>query len=148
MTTRESFESALDARPDDAGTRLVYADWMEEHRMFASAHAQRWMVYHKRFPEPPDRDTESQAFRSCWMLRWEPVRNITDFHTSRMALEKALANALADRFNKCAEAAARALVNRGLRRFHRPAQWLGRLDAGGTRQVSRRRGESVSRELH
>lgn len=31
MTTEEDFQAALDANPDDHSTRLVFADWLDEH---------------------------------------------------------------------------------------------------------------------
>lgn len=31
MTTEDDFQAALDANPDDWQTRLVFADWLEEH---------------------------------------------------------------------------------------------------------------------
>ena len=31
MTTEDDFQSALDAHPDDWNTRLVFADWLDEH---------------------------------------------------------------------------------------------------------------------
>lgn len=31
MTTEEDFQAALDANPEDWQTRLVFADWLEEH---------------------------------------------------------------------------------------------------------------------
>lgn len=31
MTTEDDFQNALDAQPDDWHTRLVFADWLDEH---------------------------------------------------------------------------------------------------------------------
>jgi uncharacterized protein (TIGR02996 family) len=47
--TREPFEQALDADPDDWTLRLVYADWLAEQGD-ALERAQRWMAQHQKRP--------------------------------------------------------------------------------------------------
>ena len=47
MTTREAFEQQLDANPSDWGTRMIYADWLEENNDDHGATVQRWMASEK-----------------------------------------------------------------------------------------------------
>jgi uncharacterized protein (TIGR02996 family) len=49
--TGESFEQALDERPDDWASRLVYADWLDDQGEYALAQAQRWMAGQHKCPE-------------------------------------------------------------------------------------------------
>lgn len=44
---RTVFEDTLDSTPDDATTRLIFADWLDEHDI---PHAQRFMVKHEAYP--------------------------------------------------------------------------------------------------
>lgn len=44
MTRDPDFERALAESPADAGTRLVYADWLDDHGEAAYAAAHRWLA--------------------------------------------------------------------------------------------------------
>lgn len=44
------FERALAERPDDAGLRLIYADWLDDHGEAAYAAAHRWLAANGRWP--------------------------------------------------------------------------------------------------
>jgi uncharacterized protein (TIGR02996 family) len=65
VAERDAFLAALAANEDDVTTRLVYADWLDEHGEHEEADRQRkwpaakqWLVaYAKRFtPDPDDED--------------------------------------------------------------------------------------------
>ncbi len=48
--TDPDFERALEDRPGDAGLRLVYADWLDDHGAPAPAAAHRWLAAAGRWP--------------------------------------------------------------------------------------------------
>jgi uncharacterized protein (TIGR02996 family) len=48
--TGDSFEQALDERPDDWTLRLVYADWLDDQGEHALARAQRWLAQEHKCP--------------------------------------------------------------------------------------------------
>lgn len=50
MTELEQFDAALGADPADAGLRLVFADWLEEHGFPLLAAVQRRRVAEKCYP--------------------------------------------------------------------------------------------------
>lgn len=45
-----AFWNAIEATPDDAAPRLIYADWLDDRGRDADASAQRFMVEHSEFP--------------------------------------------------------------------------------------------------
>lgn len=47
---RGRFESQLSLEPDDWTTRLVYADWLEEHGESILSDGQRWQAANKKYP--------------------------------------------------------------------------------------------------
>jgi len=50
-TARDAgFEAALVGRPEDAGLRLVYADWLDDRGEHAYAAAHRWLAKVERWP--------------------------------------------------------------------------------------------------
>ena len=63
MTTEYDFQSALDARPTDWQTRLVFADWLEE-RGDPRAEGYRVLGRLRRYPYRAATD----ASQPCWAL--------------------------------------------------------------------------------
>ena len=73
------FEAALAASPDDAGLRLIYADWLDDHGETAYAAAHRWLAANGKWPDHhprlfrlgvwlfghPDNGTHEPRYRSC-----------------------------------------------------------------------------------
>jgi uncharacterized protein (TIGR02996 family) len=70
MTDRDHFENALDRDPADAATRLVYADWLDEHDETALARAQRFMGYLGLHPHGYVNDKD-HIYPSPWMWTCE-----------------------------------------------------------------------------
>ena len=65
---REAFEAALDAKPDDVETRLVYADWLADHGDRPLSWAQRFMCHWSLFPRRGDGKLTPD---DRWMFRFE-----------------------------------------------------------------------------
>jgi uncharacterized protein (TIGR02996 family) len=59
MTTEDDFQAALDADPDDWQTRLVFADWLDEHG-----------------------DARAEYFRLAGQRRWRPVADAASMYTN------------------------------------------------------------------
>ncbi|OAI55079.1 hypothetical protein AYO44_02770 [Planctomycetaceae bacterium SCGC AG-212-F19] len=51
MNTEDDFLIAIDAAPDDAALRLVYADWLEEHGRGGAAAHERMEAKYGQFEE-------------------------------------------------------------------------------------------------
>lgn len=102
-----SFEDQLDSKPDDAGLRLIYADWLEEHGWPDRAAAQRWMVERGIYPELKGAGA-TYGFGGSYHFEWSvgmeawmefngvatPFPWLSYWHTSRQKAELALAAAL------------------------------------------------------
>src|SRR5437016_5069770 len=64
----DTFRQALDQHPEDTTTRLVYADWLEEHARPDHAFAQRWMAH--RGMRPGHRTTTDSGRRVPERYAW------------------------------------------------------------------------------
>lgn len=108
-TDQAAFENILDGSPDDAATRLVYADWLDEHNQPDLAMCQRWMVEHSVFPHltPGGMSYESGGSKpinyewSFGMEAWEMFGKITShpnqlqyWHHDRQIAEERLTQAI------------------------------------------------------
>lgn len=102
------FEDLLDSQPDDADTRLVYADLLEESGYRDLANAQRWMVERELFPfllKHPRGFVFDGQFNeeTSWTMGpfvqgafpFELRREVGPWHPSRRACEHDLTKALA-----------------------------------------------------
>jgi uncharacterized protein (TIGR02996 family) len=78
MNERTAFLRALAANEDDTTTRLVYADWLEEHSEYEEADRQRkwpaakaWLVRFCQDNNPdPDEDPDE------WIISYEDLINL------------------------------------------------------------------------
>jgi len=68
VTDRDAFERALDRRPNDWATRLVYADWLEENGEPVLAAGQRWQARYKKRPHC-DRGDRWEKAEGHWRVR-------------------------------------------------------------------------------
>jgi uncharacterized protein (TIGR02996 family) len=109
MTDRDRFENALGRDPADAATRLVYADWLDEHDEPALARAQRFMGFLGLHPHKYDEELglpawmwtcqgglwegQPHAWLPGWVVRLMGFREWRCYQT-RAEGEKALADAL------------------------------------------------------
>lgn len=104
-----AFEQALDTAPDDWTTRLVYADWLEEHGDNDLASAQRWMAERELAPklEPAGGNWGPAGFNPAnyewhwWPEAWMNFGDIPEansflaaWHPSREKAERGLAKAI------------------------------------------------------
>lgn len=114
LPTNPAFEAALDEKPSDHATRLVYSDWLEEvETMEARTYAAglRWEMLHGKRPRL-SRVFEEWVWYGEWTLRDAPedlpnevfqhLKNCSDgsgivykLYHSRTLAEKALAITLA-----------------------------------------------------
>jgi uncharacterized protein (TIGR02996 family) len=61
-----AFLEAIARNRDDTTTRLVYADWLDEHHRGEEAYAQRWMVAWKKWPLPRVPDASGKRIIKHW----------------------------------------------------------------------------------
>lgn len=50
MTEREQFIEQIKANPEDHQLKMVFADWLQDHKEPDLAHAYRWCGKHKKHP--------------------------------------------------------------------------------------------------
>lgn len=67
MTTEDDFQSILDAHPNDHVTRMVFADWLEEHED-ARAIAYRVLGHFRRFPSRSQANRDTVATWSWYLF--------------------------------------------------------------------------------
>lgn len=68
MTTEDDFQAALDARPDDFQTRLVFADWLQER---ADPRAEGYRALGAGMIRPDHRQVYHEKFR-LWCYQKSP----------------------------------------------------------------------------
>jgi uncharacterized protein (TIGR02996 family) len=106
---QRQFENAISTTPDDAATRLVYADFLEENGQEALGAAQRWIVANELSPKlvavgmsyGPSGDKPCNFEWSLGMTAWEQfgkadrgANRLAYHHRSREAAERQLAECL------------------------------------------------------
>jgi uncharacterized protein (TIGR02996 family) len=74
-TTHPVFTDYLLAHPEDCKTRLVYADWLEEHGEVREAMLQRWLGAYERWPHyRPGPRGPRVTFRPTKPWGWYPFK--------------------------------------------------------------------------
>jgi uncharacterized protein (TIGR02996 family) len=92
---RDSFLSEIAERPDDDGTRLVYADWLEDNGDPDRAEFIRVQIERARLPDEDDRQAELEACERRLLLkhadRWVPAELPVSWTRFRRGLPEVLA---------------------------------------------------------
>ncbi len=115
-----AFEDILDTDPTDDMTRLIYADWLDEHVNSTLANGLRWIVEHKAYPRlvacgqsyGPNGTTPINFEWTFGMDVWakfpktmlESAQYLPYYHRSRADAESALSASLASLKRKQLEA--------------------------------------------
>src|SRR6188472_327361 len=90
MNLPDAFLKALADNEDDTTTRLVYADWLDEHGEHEEADRQRrwpaakeWLVRfcrdHNRPPDEEDPFEQVISYRELLERAWEAVERVDDW---------------------------------------------------------------------
>jgi uncharacterized protein (TIGR02996 family) len=117
MVTEDAFQATLEEDPTNSGTRLVFADWLEEQGD-ARAAGYRWMGTHEKWPYAWARSRRVPRYFSFDWYReggsaiwdvpahcripewlWRALQSTTDFagYPTRRTAEEALCMALVGR---------------------------------------------------
>jgi uncharacterized protein (TIGR02996 family) len=81
VTTEDDFQAALDADPEDWQTRLVFADWLQEHSD-SRAEGYRALGMLQKHPRPDKQEYEVNRRFLTWFLLEK--QNATKYHPNSL----------------------------------------------------------------